>query len=104
VCADPPVRSQVAEASPRLLSCSAFRGRAPSAIPVLDSPGRGPGEGPQVGLFTLWLSCELDGAATPQAPQLQQISVSVHVSNLLAKLGVAVRVEAAAIAHRLGLD
>jgi DNA-binding CsgD family transcriptional regulator len=28
---------------------------------------------------------------------------SVHVSNILAKLGVATRVEAAAIAHRLGL-
>jgi DNA-binding CsgD family transcriptional regulator/tetratricopeptide (TPR) repeat protein len=31
-------------------------------------------------------------------------TVSVHISNLLAKLGVAGRVEAAAIAHRLGLD
>jgi len=31
-------------------------------------------------------------------------TVSVHVSNILAKLGVAGRVEAAAIAHRLGLD
>jgi DNA-binding CsgD family transcriptional regulator len=31
-------------------------------------------------------------------------TVSVHISNLLAKLGVASRVEAAAIAHRLGLD
>jgi DNA-binding NarL/FixJ family response regulator len=27
----------------------------------------------------------------------------VHVSNILAKLGVASRVEAAAVAHRLGL-
>jgi DNA-binding CsgD family transcriptional regulator len=31
-------------------------------------------------------------------------TASVHVSNILAKLGVASRVEAAAIAHRLGLD
>jgi DNA-binding CsgD family transcriptional regulator len=31
-------------------------------------------------------------------------TVGVHVSNILAKLGVAGRVEAAAIAHRLGLD
>jgi DNA-binding CsgD family transcriptional regulator len=31
-------------------------------------------------------------------------TASVHVSNLLAKLGVAGRVEAAAVAHRLGLD
>jgi DNA-binding NarL/FixJ family response regulator len=31
-------------------------------------------------------------------------TASVHVSNILAKLGVAGRVEAATIAHRLGLD
>jgi DNA-binding NarL/FixJ family response regulator len=31
-------------------------------------------------------------------------TASVHVSNLLAKLGVHTRVEAAAVAHRLGLD
>jgi DNA-binding CsgD family transcriptional regulator len=31
-------------------------------------------------------------------------TASVHVSNILAKLGVATRVEAAAVAHRLGLD
>ena len=31
-------------------------------------------------------------------------TVGVHVSNILAKLGVGGRVEAAAIAHRLGLD
>jgi DNA-binding NarL/FixJ family response regulator len=30
-------------------------------------------------------------------------TASVHVSNILAKLGVATRVEAAAVAHRLGL-
>ena len=31
-------------------------------------------------------------------------TASVHVSNILAKLGVHTRVEAAAVAHRLGLD
>jgi DNA-binding NarL/FixJ family response regulator len=30
-------------------------------------------------------------------------TVSVHVSNILAKLGVSGRVEAAAVAHRLGV-
>jgi DNA-binding NarL/FixJ family response regulator len=30
-------------------------------------------------------------------------TVSVHVSNILGKLGVSGRVEAAAVAHRLGL-
>jgi DNA-binding CsgD family transcriptional regulator len=39
-----------------------------------------------------------------QALFISPKTVSVHVSNLLAKLGVAGRVEAAAIAHRLGLD
>jgi ATP/maltotriose-dependent transcriptional regulator MalT len=39
-----------------------------------------------------------------QALFISPKTVSVHVSNILAKLGVAGRVEAAAIAHRLGLD
>jgi DNA-binding CsgD family transcriptional regulator/tetratricopeptide (TPR) repeat protein len=39
-----------------------------------------------------------------QALFISPKTVSVHVSNILAKLGVHTRVEAAAIAHRLGLD
>jgi DNA-binding CsgD family transcriptional regulator len=39
-----------------------------------------------------------------QALFISPKTVGVHVSNLLAKLGAAGRVEAAAIAHRLGLD
>jgi DNA-binding CsgD family transcriptional regulator len=39
-----------------------------------------------------------------QALFISPKTVGVHVSNLLAKLGVAGRVEAAAVAHRLGLD
>jgi DNA-binding CsgD family transcriptional regulator len=39
-----------------------------------------------------------------QALFISPKTVGVHVSNILAKLGVAGRVEAAAIAHRLGLD
>jgi DNA-binding CsgD family transcriptional regulator len=39
-----------------------------------------------------------------QALFISPKTVSVHVSNILAKLGVAGRGEAAAIAHRLGLD
>jgi DNA-binding NarL/FixJ family response regulator len=47
------------------------------------------------------------GRSNRQIAQVLIISpktVSVHVSNILAKLGVAGRVEAATIAHRLGLD
>jgi DNA-binding CsgD family transcriptional regulator len=39
-----------------------------------------------------------------QALFISPKTASVHVSNILAKLGVAGRVEAAVIAHRLGLD
>jgi DNA-binding NarL/FixJ family response regulator len=39
-----------------------------------------------------------------QALFISPKTVGVHVFNILAKLGVAGRVEAAAVAHRLGLD
>ena len=39
-----------------------------------------------------------------QALFISPKTASVHVSNILAKLGVATRVEAAAVAHRVGLD
>ena len=38
-----------------------------------------------------------------QALVISEKTVSVHVSNILAKLGVSGRVEAAAVAHRLGI-
>jgi DNA-binding NarL/FixJ family response regulator len=47
------------------------------------------------------------GRSNRQIAQALFISLktaSVHVSNILAKLGVHSRVEAAATAHRLGLD
>jgi ATP/maltotriose-dependent transcriptional regulator MalT len=47
------------------------------------------------------------GCSNRQIAQLLFISpktASVHVSNILAKLGVSGRLEAAAVAHRLGLD
>jgi DNA-binding CsgD family transcriptional regulator/tetratricopeptide (TPR) repeat protein len=53
------------------------------------------------------LALVADGRSNRQIAQALFISpktASVHVSNILAKLGVAGRVEAAAIAHRLGLD
>jgi len=47
-----------------------------------------------------------DGRSNSQIAEALFISsktASVHVSNILAKLGVASRVEAAAVAHRLAL-
>jgi DNA-binding CsgD family transcriptional regulator/tetratricopeptide (TPR) repeat protein len=47
-----------------------------------------------------------DGRSNPEIAQLLFISpktASVHVSNILAKLGVGGRVEAAAVVHRLGM-
>jgi len=47
-----------------------------------------------------------DGRSNSQIAEVLFISrktASVHVSNILAKLGVSTRVEAAALAHRRGL-
>jgi DNA-binding CsgD family transcriptional regulator len=47
-----------------------------------------------------------DGRSNPEIAQALFISpktASVHVSNILAKLGVGGRVEAAAVVHRLGV-
>jgi DNA-binding NarL/FixJ family response regulator len=47
-----------------------------------------------------------DGRSNPEIGQALFISTktaSVHVSNILAKLGVSGRVEAAVVAHRLGV-
>jgi len=44
-----------------------------------------------------------DDTAARHRALASRAAASVHVSNILAKLGVASRVEAAAVAHRLGV-
>jgi hypothetical protein len=65
-----------------------------SFAPTSTSGGRGPGAGRR------WAD------QPPDRPELfiTPKTASVHVSRILAKLGVAGRGEAAAVAHRLGLD
>jgi DNA-binding CsgD family transcriptional regulator len=50
------------------------------------------------------VAAERSNRQIAQALFISPRTAGVHVSNLLAKLGVAGRVEAAAVAHRLGLD
>jgi hypothetical protein len=56
----------------------------------------------RLGRVELTAGAAADGQA-PDRPADATAPASVHVSNILAKLGVASRVEAAAVAHRLGL-
>jgi DNA-binding NarL/FixJ family response regulator len=84
---------------------------------VLTPPASGPGQAAdaptpaeQLGLTPREaevLALVAAGRSNRQIAQELFISpktASVHVSNILAKLGVHTRVEAAAVAHRLGLD
>jgi DNA-binding CsgD family transcriptional regulator len=90
----------------------ARRARLDLAPPVgATAPPAGvPGPAAQLGLTPREvevLALVAAGRSNRQIAQALFISpktVGVHVSNILAKLGVASRVEAAAIAHRLGLD
>ena len=52
------------------------------------------------------LNLVADGCSNGQIAErlfITRKTASVHVSNILAKLGVATRVEAAAMIHRMGL-
>jgi ATP/maltotriose-dependent transcriptional regulator MalT len=74
---------------------------APPALPAAAAQlGLTPREAEVLALVAAGRSNRQIGQALFISPK----TVSVHVSNLLAKLGVAGRLEAAAVAHRLGLD
>ena len=73
------------------------------------APSAEPSPGAELGLTARELevlALVAEGRSNRQVGDALFISAktaSVHVSNILAKLGVASRVEAAAVAHRLGL-
>jgi DNA-binding NarL/FixJ family response regulator len=83
-------------------------------IPIADVPAE-PAPSPTTGEVERFglthrelevLAMVADGRTNPEIAKALVISpktASVHVSNILAKLGVASRVEAATLAHRLGL-
>jgi DNA-binding NarL/FixJ family response regulator len=78
-------------------------------LPRGPAPSTATGEVQQFGLTHRELevlAMVADGRTNPEIAKALVISpktASVHVSNILAKLGVASRVEAATLAHRLGL-
>jgi DNA-binding NarL/FixJ family response regulator len=88
----------------------ARRARLGLAPPAAAAAGGPPAPAAQLGLTPREvevLALVAAGRSNRQIAQALFISprtASVHVSNILAKLGVAGRVEAAAVAHRLGLD
>jgi DNA-binding CsgD family transcriptional regulator/tetratricopeptide (TPR) repeat protein len=97
------------EGEVQALARRARLGLAPPAgatVPAADAPT--PAE--QLGLTPREVEVLVLVAAGRSNRQIAQAlfispkTVGVHVSNILAKLGVAGRVEAAAVAHRLGLD
>jgi DNA-binding CsgD family transcriptional regulator len=81
-----------------------------AAAPAAGAGAPTPAAGAQLGLTpreTEVLALVAAGRSNRQIAQALFISpktASVHVSNIIAKLGVSGRIEAAAVAHRLGLD
>ena len=92
----------------RLPTGVAVNGDAPEPEVVVAGPGE-PGALEQLGLTAREaevLRLVADGRSNSQIAEALFISrktASVHVSNILAKLGVSTRVEAAALAHRRGI-
>jgi DNA-binding CsgD family transcriptional regulator len=88
----------------------ARRARLDLAPPAAAAAAEGPTPAAQLGLtpreaeVLVLVAAGRSNRQIAQALFISPKTVGVHVSNILAKLGVAGRVEAAAIAHRLGLD
>jgi DNA-binding NarL/FixJ family response regulator len=91
-----------------ITSTNGGSGREPDAV-VGGVPRYGAGELARFGLTErerevfLLLATGLSNPQIGKALFISPKTVSVHVSSILAKLGVTGRIEAAAVAHRLGI-
>jgi DNA-binding NarL/FixJ family response regulator len=78
--------------------------RPPPAAAAAPTPAEQLGLTPREAEVLALVAAGRSNRQIAQALFISPKTISVHVSSILAKLGVAGRVEAAAIAHRLGLD
>ena len=77
---------------------------APAVVSGASTPAEQLGLTPREAEVLALVAAGRSNRQIAQALFISPKTASVHVSNILAKLGVAGRVEAAAIAHRLGLE
>ncbi|MEZ0291083.1 MAG: LuxR C-terminal-related transcriptional regulator, partial [Solirubrobacteraceae bacterium] len=77
---------------------------APAAAPAEDSPVARLGLTPRELEVLLLVAEGRTNRVIGETLFMSEKTASVHVSRILAKLGVSGRVEAAAVAHRLGLS
>jgi DNA-binding CsgD family transcriptional regulator len=80
--------------------------RVPADAPTKDtrSPAERIGLTPREAQVLALVAAGHSNRQIAQALFISPKTASVHISNILAKLGASTRIEAAAIAHRLGLD
>jgi len=93
-------------AAPLLAAVEALarRGRLDLGVPPPRQPGQAPGLTPRELEVLRLVAAGRSNGQIAEALFISRKTASVHVSNILAKLGVHTRTEAAAAAHRMGLE